>query len=342
VDYGTVTLQHLPAHAVLLETSARLLVFARPGMTATTTGCGEEHARIRHGSQRIVRGIATTRVPVSDADLGTLQATSTDPRAGDNAASVNFKVMACSENTYCCSYANGFYPPVGFTFDCCDDPARAFTAGPAIHVAGGTVTTKMFVGFTTVSGYAKPESASSSSVSSAQKQSASSSPSSSTTPSTNSSVPSSITSSTSQTTESAASPSVTTVTPTEAIDASLATGSSLPASSTSSGDSGLSTGASAGIGVGATVGALALIAIGVFAGLRIRKRGVAGRTSETESQALDRSHEQWGLQPAYSQVSSREDKDAVVGINEGGWQLPSEADSMPRGELEGHPVDKSR
>jgi hypothetical protein len=254
--------------------------------------------------------------------------------------------MACSENTYCCSYPDSYYPLTGNTFDCCDDPARAFTAGPAIHIAGFTVTTQQFVGFTTVSGYAKVpgtvESASSSSVSSAQKQSASSSPSSSTTPSTNSSVPSSTTSSKSQTTDSAASLSVTTVTPTQAIDASLASDSSLPASSRSSGDSGLSTGASAGIGVGATVGALALIAIGVFAGLRIRKRGVAGRSSETEAQALDRSHEQWGLQPAYSQVSSREDKDAVVGINEGGWQLPSEADSMPRGELEGHPVDKSR
>jgi hypothetical protein len=251
--------------------------------------------------------------------------------------------MACSEDTYCCSYPDSYYPLIGNTFDCCDDPARAFKAGPAIHIAGFTVTTQQFVGFTTVSGFAKVaetvEPASSSSMSSAQKQSALSSSSSSTAPSSNSSVPSSTALSTSQATDSATSLSVTTVTPTEAIDASLATGSSLPTISTSSGDSRLSTGASAGIGVGATVAALALIAIGVFAGLRFRKRGVAGRSGETEAQVLDRRH---GLQPAYSQVSSREYKDAVVGFNEAGWQLPSEADSVPRGELEGHPVDKSR
>jgi hypothetical protein len=70
VDYGLVTLQRLPAHVVLVQTSARVLVSARQGTTATTTGCGEGHARIRHGSRRTVRGIATTPPPVSDADLG--------------------------------------------------------------------------------------------------------------------------------------------------------------------------------------------------------------------------------------------------------------------------------
>jgi hypothetical protein len=87
------------------------------------------------------------------------------------------------------------------------------------------------------------------------------------------------------------------------------------------------------------MGALALLALGVFAGLRLRKREPSKRSTEPEPEATYATHEQWGRQPAYSRVSSREHK---VGLNEAGWQLPSEADSIPCGELEGKPVDKSK
>jgi hypothetical protein len=70
----------------------------------------------------------------------------------DFAAGVNFKVMACSEDSYCCSYPDGYYPLDAPSFDCCSDPKRNFTAGPANFLAGHPVTTEIFVGFTSVSG----------------------------------------------------------------------------------------------------------------------------------------------------------------------------------------------
>jgi len=84
------------------------------------------------------------------------------------------------------------------------------------------------------------------------------------------------------------------------------------------------------------MGALALLALGVFAGLRLRKRESFKQSTESESAATHTTHDHWGGQPVYSRVSSREQK---VGLNEAGWQLPSEADSIPRGELEGNPVN---
>jgi hypothetical protein len=69
VDYEPATLQRLPALVVLVQTSARVLVYARQGTTATTTGCGEGHVRTRHGSQKTVRDFATTPPPVSYTDL---------------------------------------------------------------------------------------------------------------------------------------------------------------------------------------------------------------------------------------------------------------------------------
>jgi hypothetical protein len=273
---------------------------------------------------------------------------SANPLTGEIAAKVNFKVMACSEDSYCCSYPDGYYPLDRPGFDCCDDPKRNFTAGPADFQAGYPVTTKVFVGFASLSGSragtSTPKSSTSSSSTSTESE-ATTSPTSmlesqsnigqlsttlaspQTTISSTSSIPS--TSSTSSTTDAAAL--------TEHTNASVITDPTVPASPSADKESGMSTGASAGIGVGAGIAALALVGFGVFTGLRLRKRDSSARDGMSKELAGGPSIEQQERQPVYSHRDSRDVKSSV-GIYEAGWQLPSEADSIPRGELEGDSV----
>jgi hypothetical protein len=79
---------------------------------------------------------------------------------------------------------------------------------------------------------------------------------------------------------------------------------------------------------------LALVGFGVFAGLRLRRRDSAARDDMSKELTDGLSMGQWERQLAYSRYDHRDVKSPAV-INEAGWQLPSEADSIPRGELEG-------
>lgn len=275
----------------------------------------------------------------------------------DYAAKVNFKVMACSEDSYCCSYPDGYYPLDGPSFDCCSDPKRNFTAGPADFLAGYPVTTKVFVGFTSVSGSRadtttpKSSTSSSSTLTSAETESTTSSTSSTPTSEFKSDTgPSSTALATSQITESSASStSNTSSTPTnpssptsttdtavlnQGTNASFTADLTTPASSTAEKESGMSSGVAAGIGVGAGVAVLALVGFGVFAGLRLRKRESRARDDISKELAGGPSINQGERQPAYSRFDQRDVK-SPFGVYEAGWQLPSEADSIPRGELEG-------
>lgn len=266
-----------------------------------------------------------------------------DKWEGDSAKNVNFKVMACSQDTYCCSYPNSYYPLAGQSFDCCNDTTRVFNAGPANFLAGYAVNTQLFVGPTTVSGFAMSTStqasASSATGSSASGSTSSSTSSSTVTSSTSSS--SSTTSSNSASTSGASSSTMSTEPkPTSASDANQTTSSPSSTTTTPAAKSGLSTGASAGIAVGATLGALALIGIGVLVGLRLRKRSNGAQNTSSEGQAMQGWNGEWSAQPRYSPISPRWYKVRRSGIHEAGWQPPSEVDSVPRGELEGHPVEK--
>ena len=274
-----------------------------------------------------------------------------DPLAGENAAKVNFKVMACSEDSYCCSYPDGYYPLDMPTFDCCDDPERNFTAGAAIFQAGYPVTTKVFVGFTSLSGSRADPSSPKSSTSSystwtkSDTQTLQSSmlesqvdtgilstiaaTSQTSKPSTPSNLYTTFTSSGSSSTDVARL--------TEDTNASAISGLSTPMTSSRDAQSGLSTGAAAGIGVGAGIAVLALVGFGVFAGLRLRNRHSTAHNSMSKELAGSPSIEQQERQLACSHSDSKDIKGSI-GIHEAGWQLPSEIDSVPCGELEGDNV----
>lgn len=340
--------QHLPAHVAPLATNARRTVFAKQGMTETTIGYGGEAARIKRGSQIHVRNTAGTLAQVWRLTAVNSQISFANSLTDDFAAGVNFKVMACSEDSYCCSYPDGFYPLDAPSFDCCDDPKRNFTAGPADFLAGYPVTTGVFVGFTSVSGSragtSTPKSSTSpSSTSTTESKTTTSSTSSTATsakeaPSTTlvtSQTTGSSTSSTSITTSTSSTSSATdAAVPTEGINASATADPTASSSPTAGKESGIGSGVAAGIGVGAGVAVLALVGFGVFAGLRLRKRDSAARNDMSKESADGYSMGQWERQPAYSRFDHQDVK-SPVGINEAGWQLPSEADSIPRGELEG-------
>lgn len=61
----------------------------------------------------------------------------------------------------------------------------------------------------------------------------------------------------------------------------------------------------------------------------------------SDEQTDRRPYDRWKTQPTYSPLYAREVK-GPIGLNEAGWQPPSEADSFPRGELEGDGVDYRR